>query len=156
VKAYRLVSLALLVLATAAPGLSATTRDRNLAAALAFWRSKGCRPWAKPDQSMWIHGWRFNVLFGNCRAEDGHDQHVYFFDRGASAGSDGLGTSSEVLGIWRDDKTFAFMYVLYRRHDSLCCPTGGDKIVRFRWNGKRFRALDKPPPRQRGNFPLGR
>jgi hypothetical protein len=48
------------------------------------------------------------------------------------------------------------MYVLYRRQDPLCCPTGGGKIVRFRWNGRRFRALDRSPPRQNGNVPLGR
>jgi len=43
-----------------------------------------------------------------------------------------------------------------RGDDALCCPTGGDKIVRFRWTGKRFRALDRPPPRQNGTVPLGR
>ncbi len=145
-----------LVLGTAGSGVGATTRDRNLAAALAFWRSKGCEPWAKPDTSMWVHGSRFNALFGNCRAGDGHDQHLYFFDRGRFVGTDGLGTSSEILGLWRDDRTFAFMYVLYRPKDALCCPTGGGKIVRFRWSGKRFRALDRPPPRQSGKVPLGR
>jgi hypothetical protein len=140
----------------AGAGVSATIKDRNLAAALAFWRSQGCESWAKPDTSMWEHGARFNALFGNCRAGDGHDQHVYFFDRARYVGSDGLGTSSEVLGLWRDETTFAFMYVLYRRQDPLCCPTGGGKIVRFRWNGRRFRALDRSPPRQNGNVPLGR
>jgi LppP/LprE lipoprotein len=147
---------AALVLVTAGSLVGATTKDRNLAAALAFWRSKGCQPWAKPDTSMWERGWRFNSLFGNCRAGDGHDQHVYFFDRARFVGSDGLGTSSEILGLWRDDRTFAFMYVLYRPQDPLCCPTGGGAIVRLRWNGSRFRALDQPPPRQNGKVPLGR
>jgi hypothetical protein len=153
-----MTALACLVLAlfttNASPG--ATTKDRQLAAALAFWRSTGCERWAKPATSMWVHGWRFNALFGNCRAADGRDQHVYFFERGRFVGTDGLGASSEILGIWRDDTTFAFMYVLYRRGDPLCCPTGGGKIVRFHWDGKRFHALDRPPPRQDGTLPLGR
>ena len=143
-----------LVLGTASGG--ATAGNRDLTAALAYWRSLGCQPWAKPDTSMWMRGARFNALFGNCRAGDGHDQHVLFLDRARFAGTDGLGTSSEILGIWRDEKTFAFMYVLYRPHDALCCPTGGGKIVRFRWSGKRFRALDRPPRRQNGSLPVGR
>jgi len=144
------------VLVNGGIGFGATKKDRDLAAALAFWRSRGCEPWAKPDTSMWMHGWRFNAVFGNCRAEDGHDQHLYFFDRARFVGTDGLGTSSEILGLWRNDTTLAFMYVLYRPQDALCCPTGGGKVVRFRWNGRRFRALDRPPPRQDGKVPLGR
>jgi hypothetical protein len=128
-------------------------KDRALSQALAFWRSKKCVE--APDQTIWIHGWRFNALFGNCRGGDGHDQHVYFFDRGRSIGTDGLGTSAEVFGLWRDDRTFAFMYVIYKPQDGLCCPTGGGKIVRFKWNGKQFRALDSPPPR-RTNTKAGR
>jgi len=121
-------------------------KDRALSQALAFWRSKKCVE--APDQTMWIHGWRFNALFGNCMGGDGHDQHVYFFDRGRPIGTDGLRTSAEVFGLWRDDKTFAFMYVIYKPHDGLCCPTGGGTIVRFKWNGKQFHALDSPPPRR--------
>ena len=105
---------------------------------------------------MWIRGWRLNALYGDCGGGDGHDQHVYFFERGRFVGSDRLGTSSEIAGMWRDNTIFAFMYVLYRPNDALCCPTGGGSIVRYRWNGKRFRALDPAPPRQDGNVPLGR
>ena len=105
---------------------------------------------------MWEGGSRFNALFGNCRAQDGHDQHVYFFERGKFVGTDGLGASSQVIGIWRDNVTFAFLYVLYRPADALCCPTGGGTIVRFRWEGARFRRLDSVPPRQNGRLPLGR
>jgi hypothetical protein len=40
----------------------------------------------------------------------------------------------------------ALMYVLYRRNDPNCCPTGGGKIVRFHWTGRRLVALDRIPP----------
>lgn len=147
---------ALLLPAALALGTSAsaaTGKNRALTTAVKRWHTKGCAP---PDTSMWVHGSRFNSLYGNCLAGDGHDQHVWFFDHGRFVGTDGLGTSSEVIGLWRDGTTFAFLYVLYRRQDALCCPTGGGKVVRFRWNGKRFRALDRPPPRQNGRIPVGR
>jgi hypothetical protein len=118
---------------------------RPLDAALAFWHGRKCVD--PPSREMWIADFRFNVLYGNCRAADGHDQHVFFFDRGRFVGSDGLGTSSEVIALWRDDRRFAFMYVIYKPSDPLCCPTGGGRIVRFRWDGSRFRAVDPTPPR---------
>jgi hypothetical protein len=45
----------------------------------------------------------------------------------------------------RDDRTIALLYILYRRSDPLCCPTGGGKIVRFRWNVTRLVSLDGIP-----------
>ena len=58
-----------------------------------------------------------------------------------------LHLNHEVIGLSRDHKTMAFLYVLYRRSDPECCPTGGGTIVRFRWNGKRVIRLDPLPPR---------
>ena len=132
---------------------AAPPKDRAFTQALAHWRSK-CT--MGPDQTMWMAGWRFNALYGNCNAGDGHDQHVYFFDRGRFIGTDGLGTSSEIFGMWRDGKTIAFMYVLYRRNDSLCCATGGGAIVRYRFTGTSVKRLDPAPPRQLGKVALGR
>jgi LppP/LprE lipoprotein len=94
---------------------------------------------------MWMHGVKFNALYGNCRAEDGRDQHIWFFINGRFVGTDTRNSSREIFGLWRDDTAMAFMYVLYRARDPNCCPTGGGKIVRFRWTGKRVRALDAIP-----------
>jgi hypothetical protein len=129
--------------------LGANRGARPLDAALAFWHGRQCDH--APNRSLWIPGFRFQVLYGNCRAGDGHDQHVFFFDRGRFVGTDGLGTSAEVLAMWRDDKRFALMYVIYRPSDPLCCPTGGGRIVRFAWDGRRFRRLDPAPPRLTGS-----
>ena len=41
----------------------------------------------------------------------------------------------------------------YTRADPLCCPTGGGKIVRFRWNGSRLAAVDAIPSSD-ANAPL--
>jgi hypothetical protein len=141
-----IVGLVVVAGLTSATASGAPQRDPALAAALKVWYANKCV--TPPNEVMWDHGWRFNSLFGNCRAGDGTDGHVYFFDRGRLIGTDGLGTSSEVLALWRDDRTFAFMYVIYRPRDSNCCPTGGGKVVRFRWDGRRFHALDRAPPRR--------
>jgi hypothetical protein len=125
------VSLGLVCGVMPGSGSASTQKDRALATALVFWHSKKCDQ--PPDQSMWTHGWRFNALFGNCRGGDG----------------------AEVFGLWRDDKTFAFMYVIYKPQDALCCPTGGGEIVRYKWNGRQFQALDRAPPR-RTNTTAGR
>jgi hypothetical protein len=94
---------------------------------------------------MWVHGARFNALYGNCRAADGRDQHIWFFAPHRFIGTDARTSSREIVGLWRDDKTIAFMYVLYRARDPNCCPTGGGKIVRFRLSGTVVRVLDAIP-----------
>jgi hypothetical protein len=96
---------------------------------------------------MWIGGLRFNALYGNCRAGDGRDQHIWFFDRGRFIRTDARKSSHWIIGVWRDDKTIAFLYLLYRQSDAECCPTAGGASVRFRLMGKRLRRLDPLPPR---------
>jgi LppP/LprE lipoprotein len=96
---------------------------------------------------MWGAGVRFNALYGNCRAGDGRDQHVWFFDSGRFVGTDARKSSHWIIGLWRDDKTIAFLYVLYRQSNPECCPTGGGASVRFHWTGKRLARLDSLPPR---------
>ena len=95
---------------------------------------------------LWEADFAFNALYGNCRANDGTDQHVWFFDHGRFVGRDAPTPSHDIVGLWRGDKTIAFMYVLYRPSDPNCCATGGGAIVRFRWNGKRAQPLDPVPP----------
>jgi hypothetical protein len=124
--------------------------------ALQYVRGK-CGINAEPVSSMWMHDFAFNALYGNCMAGDGRDQHIWFFFRGRFVGTDTRDSSKEIIGIWRDDQAMAFMYVLYRSGDPNCCPTGGGKIVRFRWNGKRVVALDRlPPSLSRTGVKLGR
>ena len=147
-----LVTVLVLVAALAAGGSLAAgrapaARSADLRKAIAFVQ-KQC-PGGERDIStqLWQAGWTFNALYGNCRAEDGTDQHIWFFDRGRFAGKDARTPSHNIIGLWRNDKTIAFMYVLYRQSDPNCCATGGGAVVRFRWNGKRVRPLDPLPPR---------
>ena len=96
-----------------------------------------------------MRGWTFNALYGDCGGGDGHDQRIWFFARSRFVGNDAPRSSAEIIGLWRNGDTIAFLYVLYRRSDALCCPTGGGAVVRFRWTGRRVVALDPIPPRSR-------
>ncbi len=95
----------------------------------------------------WVREFGFNALYGNCRAGDGGDEHVWFFDHGRFVGTDAPNSSHYIVETWRDDKTIAFLYVLYRPSDPACCPAGGGMSVRFRWNGTRVIRMDPLPPR---------
>jgi hypothetical protein len=97
-------------------------------------------------------GWRFNALYGKCRAGDGHDQHIWFFAGSRSVGVDAKepDSSKAIISMWRDKDVIAFMYVLYRATDPLCCATGGGKVVRFGLVGDHVKTLDSLPPRQQG------
>ncbi len=125
---------------------AARHKDPNLAKAEAF-VDKQCPADSRGiSSSMWQAGWRFNVLYGNCRAEDGSDQHAWFFDRGRFIRIDARTPSLHLVGLWRNDTTIAFLYVLYRRSDPSCCATGGGAIVRYRLEQGRVRRLDPLPP----------
>jgi hypothetical protein len=122
--------------ATAGPG------DRAAAAAVV--RGKGYTP----DLKSWDSFFKLNVLIGTfTRSADGYNKRAFFFLGRRYLGTDAAAPSASLQEVWRDDRTIALLYILYRTNDPNCCPTGGGKIVRFRWNGKRIVALDRIPPR---------
>jgi LppP/LprE lipoprotein len=125
---------------------AASTSEANLAAAKAY-VSHHCQPGSRRSASLWQTGWNFNALYGDCGGGDGHDQRIWFFTGSRFVGTDAPNSSAEIIGVWRDGDTLAFLYVLYRRSDSLCCPTGGGEIVRFHWTGNRLARLDPLPAR---------
>jgi hypothetical protein len=138
---------ALVVLALLPAARSANV-DHDLTAALAFVNARCPASYREISKSMWMQRTKFNALYGNCRAGDGHDRHVWFFVSGRFVGTDASHSSPEIFGLWRTADTLAFMYVLYRPRDPNCCATGGGKIVRFRWTGGRVEPLDHVPSRR--------
>lgn len=122
-------------------------KDPALLRAQAFVDKRCPAPERAIFTDIWGPGLRFNALYGNCRAEDGRDQHIWFFDQGRFVSTDARKSSHWIIGAWRNDKTIAFLYGLYRRSDPECCPTGGGASVRYRWNGRRVVRLDPLPPR---------
>ena len=132
-----------------AAGASAA-KDPNLVRAMAFVDRQCPAKERVISTQMWMAGSRFNALYGNCRAGDGTDRHVWFFLSGRYIGSDTSRpfASRGIFGVWRDETVIAFMYVLYRANDPNCCPTGGGKIVRFRLKDDHVLRLD-PLPKNR-------
>jgi hypothetical protein len=107
---------------------------------------------------MWetARSFHFNALYGDCGGGDGGDQRIWFFDGSRFLGTDAPTSSASIVGLWRDLNTIAFMYVLYRPKDALCCATGGGRIVRYHWTGKRIVRLDPLPRRTAGGRQPGR
>jgi LppP/LprE lipoprotein len=153
--ARRLASLGAIALAAAtavlvgaAPGgvrqHEARPAERtDLAAAVARVRRAGYTPDG-------IIGWdptaTLNVLLATRTGSGlGYNRKVFFFIKGRFVGNDASRPSAQIIPLWQDDLTAALLYVLYRRSDPVCCPTGGGKIVRFRWNGQRLAALSAVP-----------
>jgi hypothetical protein len=128
-----------------APVAGSAKVDNGLTAALAFVNARCPASYREISKSMWMQGTRFNALYGNCRAGDGRDQHIWFFVGGRFVGRDASHSSPEIFGLWRTGNTLAFMYVLYRPHDPNCCATGGGKIVRFHWTGRRVDPVNAVP-----------
>jgi hypothetical protein len=126
---------------------SASTRtDPTLAQARAYVYRRCPADTRVISRSMWQPGWKFNVLYGNCRAGDGVDQHAWFFERGRFVGVDARSSSHQIIGLWRNGSTIALLYVLHRPSDPNCCATGGGAIVRYRLGHGRLDRLDRLPP----------
>jgi hypothetical protein len=89
----------------------------------------------------------FNALYGDCGGGDGHDQRIWFFRDARFVGHDSKQSSGQIIGLWGDGRILAFLYVLYRPTDAMCCATGGGAVVRFRWSHGKVVRLDALPPR---------
>jgi hypothetical protein len=149
---------ALLLLAPQVASPATSGGNPELGRAERFVNTRCPGPQREIVKDAWVPGRRFNALYGNCRAGDGRDQHVWFFADGRFIRSDTRepDSSKRIIELWDDSETIAFLYVLYGRDDANCCPTGGGRIVRFRIEGSHVRALDRLPARQLGTVPAGR
>jgi LppP/LprE lipoprotein len=117
-----------------------------------------CHKGSVRSRSMWITDkqFKFNALYGDCGGGDGRDQRIWFFRGSHFVGHDDKRSSGDIIGNWRDLNTLAFLYVLYRPTDPMCCPTGGAVSVRYHWNGKKVVRLDPLPPRTASKSRPGR
>ena len=137
------VALGLGVFAVPQAGTAVRRTDPQLRAAIAVVKRKGYTP----DPRTWTRGVTLNVLIGTyTRSADGYNKRAFFFvNHRGYIGTDTRVPSLSMFLVWGDDTTSAIMYILYRRNDPNCCPTGGGKIVRYRWTGSRLRPLDRIP-----------
>jgi len=153
----RLLALAAIVAASSAAIASASTANGNLQSAQRY-VARLCHSGSVRSKNMWEtdRSFRFNALYGDCGGGDGAEQRIWFFAGRRFIGTDARTSSASIVGLWRDLNTIAFMYVLYRPNDPVCCATGGGRIVRYHWTGKRVVRLDPLPARAASNHHPGR
>jgi hypothetical protein len=118
-------------------------RGSSLVGAVALVKKQGYRP----KVSTWEPSFKLNMLIGTATGSaDGYNRRAFFFYGNRYLGTDASAPSAQLQEVWREDRTIALLYILYRSNEPLCCPTAGGAIVRFRWNGSRLVALDPIPP----------
>lgn len=116
----------------------------GLAAALATVKAHGYTATQdsdyRPQQTLRV------LIATRTDSEDGHGQRAFFFVNGRYVGTDTSEPSATVKLVSQSDTEVTLAYPLYRAHDPLCCPGGGQATVRYQLNNGRLVALDTIPP----------
>lgn len=87
------------------------------------------------------------VLIGTKSGSgDGYGQQAFFFVDGHYIGTDASEPSATLKVVAQSDTEVTLAYPLYRAHDPLCCPGGGQATVRFQLNNGHLAPLDPIPP----------
>jgi hypothetical protein len=93
-----------------------------------------------PDQTL-------RVLIGTgAHSGDGYDKRAFFFIDGRYIGTDASSPSAQLSVVSQGDTEVTLAYSLYRSHDPLCCPSGGQAKVTFQLNDGKLVPLDPIPP----------
>ncbi len=77
---------------------------------------------------------------------DGYAQQAFFFVGNRYIGTDTSQPSAGVKVVAQGDTEVTLAYPLYRPHDPLCCPGGGQATVHFQLNNGRLVPLGTIPP----------
>jgi hypothetical protein len=116
----------------------------GLDAALAVVKAHG---YTAGDSSDYHSGQTLRVLVGTRTGSgDGYGQQAFFFVGGRYIGTDTSDPSAKVKVLEQSDTEVTLAYPLYRAHDPLCCPGGGQATVRFQLNNGRLVPLGTIPP----------
>jgi hypothetical protein len=116
----------------------------GLDAALAVVKAHG---YTAGNSSDYHPGQTLRVLVGTRTGSgDGYGQQAFFFVGGRYIGTDASDPSARVKVVAQSDTEVTLAYPLYRAHDSLCCPGGGQATVRFQLNNGRLVPLGTIPP----------
>jgi hypothetical protein len=87
------------------------------------------------------------VLIGTrTGSADGYSQLAFFFLDGRYIGTDSSQPSASLHVVSQSDTEVTLAYALYRSHDPLCCPSGGQATVRFQLNDGQLVPLEALPP----------
>ena len=99
------------------------------------------------DPSQYHANQTLRVLVGtHTGSGDGYGQQAFFFVQGRYIGTDTAAPSATLRVLAQSDTAVTLGYPLYRRNDSLCCPSGGLAAVRFELNNGRLAPAQAIPP----------
>ncbi len=99
------------------------------------------------DLSEYHPSQTLRVLVGTrSGSADGYNQLAFFFLGSHYLGTDSTQPSASMRVISQSDTEVAIAYALYRSHDPLCCPSGGQTTVRFQLNNGQLVPLQPIPP----------
>ena len=113
------------------------------AAAVAIVKAHGYTP---NDASEYHPNQTLRVLLGTrAGSADGYDQRAFFFLSGRYIGTDASQPSASLRVLSQSDTEVVLAYALYRPHDSLCCPGGGEATVHFALNDGKLVPLQPIP-----------
>jgi hypothetical protein len=114
------------------------------AAAVGVVQAQGYTP---EDTSDYHPNQTLTVLLGTrTGSADGYDQRAFFFLDGHYIGTDSSQPSASLRVLGQSDTEVTLAYALYRPHDSLCCPSGGQATVHFQLNNGKLVPLNPIPP----------
>jgi hypothetical protein len=101
-----------------------------------------------PDNTSDYHPKQtLRVLVGTRTGSgDGYNQRAFFFVDGRYIGTDSSSPSASVRVVSQGDTEVTLAYPLYRPHDPLCCPGGGQATVHFQLNNGKLVPLNPIPP----------
>lgn len=120
------------------------TSAEGLSGALAVVKARG---FTANNASDYHSGQTLRVLVGTRTGSgDGYAQQAFFFVGDRYIGTDASQPSAGVKVVWQGDTEVTLAYPLYRPHDPLCCPGGGQATVRFQLNNGRLVPLGSIPP----------
>ena len=116
---------------------------QQLSAALALVRAKG---FTASDSSQYHPDQTLRVLIGTRTGSgDGYGQQAFFFVDGSYIGTDSSQPSATLKIADQSDTEVTLAYPLYRKSDSLCCPSGGQAKVSFQLDNGRLVSLSSIP-----------
>jgi hypothetical protein len=120
------------------------TGGAEVAAAVAAVKNQGYTP---NDTSEYHPNQTLRVLLGTrTGSADGYDQRAFFFLDGRYIGTDASQPSASVRVVSQGETEVVLAYALYRPHNALCCPGGGEAVVHFQLNDGKLVPLQPIPP----------
>jgi hypothetical protein len=119
-------------------------KAEGVSAAAAIVRGHGFTP---NDTADYRSGQALRVLVGTrSGSADGYGQQAFFFVDGRYIGTDSTAPSAKLRVVSQSDTQVTLAYPLYRSHDALCCPSGGEARVTFELDNGKLTPLQPIPP----------